>query len=154
MPDLYNRHVIRLLLFSAALVLVGCSKNIDTTDAVRQGVMDYGNSTWPKMGLDMNNMVVDVTAVTFEHDAAHAKVSVRPKGTDAAGMELAFDLDRKGDKWVVHGNARSAGATHGVPEGGAPSQGGSELPPGHPGAGAVPDGTQLPPGHPAVGSKP
>jgi hypothetical protein len=165
---LYNRHVTRTPLLVAALLLAGCSKNIDTTDAVRLGVVDYLNAL--KIGLDVNNMQVDVTAVSFEKDHAHATVTITPKSTGQGGMQLAYDLDRKGDKWVVHGNAMSAGSAHGAQDSSGATQGGATsapglpppngatLPPGHP-AVATPNGTQpgasqLPPGHPAVGTKP
>jgi hypothetical protein len=145
---LYNRHVIRTPLLAAALLLVGCSKNIDTTDAVRLGLMDYLNTVAPRIGLDLNNMQVDVTAVSFEKDRAHATVAITPKSTGQGRMELAYDLDRKGDKWVVHGNAMSAGSAHGGQDtpGNAPAQAAPN--------GTQPDASQLPPGHPAVGTKP
>lgn len=149
--------MIRLSLLAAALLLAGCSKNIQTQEAVRQGVMDYMSERAPKIGLDMSNMTVDVPAVTFDHDHARATVSVKPKNVDAPGMELVYNLDRKGDKWVVNGTAQSVGMPHGQQSSGAPApaEGGTALPPGHPGVGgAAPGGTQLPPGHPAVGTKP
>ena len=160
---LYNRHVTRTPLLVAALLLAGCSKNIDTTDAVRLGVVDYLNAL--KIGLDVNNMQVDVTAVSFEKDHAHATVTITPKSTGGSGMQLAYDLDRKGDKWVVHGNAMSAGSSHGAQDSSGATQGGAAsapgqlppngatLPPGHPAVGAGQTGTKLPPGHPAVGTK-
>lgn len=150
---------------SAALFLAGCSKNIDTTDAVRQGVMDYMNTTAPKIGLDLSAMQIDVTAVTFEQDHAHATVTFTAKG--GGSMTVNYNLDRKGDKWVVNGNAQSAGSTHGT-EGqqanpAAPPQtapNGTQLPPGHPAigsngsqSGGTPSSGQLPPGHPPVGTK-
>ena len=126
------------------MLLTGCSKKIDTTDAVRQGVMDYMSTIAPKIGLDLNNMQVEVSAVSFEHDHARATVTITPKIAGSKGMELIYNLDRQADKWVVHGNANSAGSGHGAqdPQGGAVSA----PPP------TAPDGTPLPPGHPAVGS--
>lgn len=142
---------------AAIAVLASCSKNIDTTDAVRQGVIDYMNSIAPKIGLDLNNMQVEVPAVTFDHDHAKATVSVTPKISGAGGMQLIYNLDRKGDKWVVTGNAQTAGSAHGMPESGAPAPGiapdGTPLPAGHPAVGSAPPGTQLPPGHPQVPPK-
>jgi hypothetical protein len=152
----YNRHVKRLSLLAAALLLAGCSKNIQNQEAVRQGVMDYMSSIAPKIGLDMSNMQVDVPAVTFDHDHARATVTVKPKSVDAPGMELVYNLDRKGDKWVVNGTAQSAGSSHGQqgsPEGTPAGQGDTPLPPGHPAVGAAPSGTPLPAGHPPVESK-
>jgi hypothetical protein len=158
--------VIRISLLAAALLLTGltgCSKKIDTTDAVRQGVMNYMISIAPKIGLDMNSMQVEVSAVSFEHDHARATVSVTPKVAGTKGMELVYNLDREGDKWVVHGRAESdhgqdsQGNTSVIPAQTAPD--GTALPPGHPSTGTAPngtapDGTALPPGHPAVGTKP
>ena len=109
------------LFLAAALFLAGCSKNIDTTDAVRQGVVDYMNSVAPKIGLDMSSMQVEVTAVTFEQDHARATVTVTPKIAGSKGMQLAYNLDRKGDKWVVRGRQVSPGNAHGS----------DALPPGH-----------------------
>ncbi len=145
---------------AAALLLAGCSKNIDTTEAVRAGVMDYMNSTAPKIGLDLNNMQIEVPAVSFDHDHARATVSFTPKIAGAKGMDMIYNLDRKGDKWVVIGNAMSAGSTHGTEQAAPPQAGppqtapdGTKLPPGHPSVGQAPPGTQLPPGHPAVGNQ-
>lgn len=140
-----------------ALLLAGCSRNIDNGDAVREGVVDYLRARTAQTGLDVNLMQVDVTAVSFQQDEAHATVYFRPKGAaNQGGMQMSYTLDRKGEKWVVR--ARSGGANpHGgaiVP--GASPQEGAEgtpgLPPGHPAAGA-PSSGELPPGHPAVGSK-
>lgn len=159
----------RISLLAAALFLAGCSKNIDTTDAVRQGIMDYMSSVAPKIGLDMSSMQVDVTAVSFEQDHARATVTVTPKIAGATGMQLVYNLDRKGDKWVVNGNAQSAGSGHGTQgsPGGAQSSApaapnGTALPPGHPAVGSASPqggapqggGTKLPPGHPPVSSTP
>jgi hypothetical protein len=144
--------VIRTPLLAAALVLVGCSKNIDTTDAVRLGVMDYMNTVAPRIGLDLSNMQVDVTAVSFEKEHAHATVAITPKSTGQGRMELAYDLDRKGDKWVVHGNAMSAGSAHGGQDSSGATQG--HAPAQTAPNGSQPDADQLPAGHPAVGTKP
>ena len=50
--------------------------------------------------------------MTFERDTARATVEFRVKNGDA-GMQLNYTLDRKGDKWVVQPQARTA-AGHGV----------------------------------------
>lgn len=143
---------------AAALILAACSKNIDTTEAVRQGVMDYMQSIAPKIGLDLNAMQVDVPAVTFDHDHARATVTITPKIAGSKGMDLVYNLDRKGDKWVVNGNAQSAGSAHGaqgsVPEPAQAAPDGTPLPAGHPAVGPVSPDTPLPPGHPPAGTKP
>jgi hypothetical protein len=141
---------------AVTLLCTGCSRNIDNGDAVRAGVVDYLRARTAQTGLDVNLMQVDVTAVSFQKDEAHATVYFRPKGaTNQGGMQMSYTLDRKGDKWVVR--ARSGGASpHGgaMPPGMSPPGGGegTGLPPGHPATGAAPSG-ELPPGHPSVGSK-
>jgi hypothetical protein len=136
----------------AALLLAGCSRNIDNGDAVRQGVIDYLKARTAQTGLDVSMMQVDVTAVTFQKDEAHATVYFRPKGApNQGGMQMSYTLDRKGDRWEVR--PRSSGG--GMPHAGPSPQGGAEdtppLPPDHPSTGGPSDA--LPPEHPPVGSK-
>lgn len=135
-------------LIAAALLLAACSKNIQNQEAVRQGIMDYMKSA--ALGLNVDNMDIDVPAVRFESDHAEAHVTIKLKNTQTAVMEGDYKLDRKGDKWVVNGHGNmSAHSQGGTPDGGA------ALPPGHPAVSGAPGdatGTQLPPGHPAVGS--
>ena len=101
--------------------------------AVRQGVIEYLSA---RSDLNFSQMQVDVTSVSFRKDEADATVSFRPKGGGAAaGMQLRYTLERKGNRWVVKG--KGAGA-HG--QGAAPA---SQLPPGHPQLGAgKPPGTK------------
>ncbi len=121
--------------------------------------MEYLTATATKIGLDMSAMQIDVPAVSFEKDHAKATVSIKPKGVDMPGMELVYNLDRKGDKWVVAGPGENAAGAHGAAAmpGGAPQDG--QLPSGHP---AIPDtpsghvdpgGGKLPAGHPPVGNQ-
>ena len=111
----------------AALVLAACSKNIQNTEAVKQGVVDYLKERAPTMGLDMSAMDVNVDAVSFEKDVARANVSFVPKGMPGAGgMTMDYVLERKGDKWAVKGRQVSPTNSHGdqpLPE---------SMPPGHP----------------------
>lgn len=112
----------------AAVFLAACSKNIDNTEAVKQGVVDYLKQRAPTMGLDMSAMDVNVGAVSFEKDVARASVSFVPKGMPAGsgGMNMDYVLERKGDKWAVKGRQVSPGNAHGD----QPLPGG--LPPEHP----------------------
>jgi hypothetical protein len=136
-----------------AMLLAACSKDIQNSDAVKQGVIDYLQERKSQTGLDMGLMQVDVISVSFEKDQARATVMFRPKsGADAAGMKLAYTLKRKGDKWVVEPHNEGGGNPHGGAAGGA-----GGLPPDHPSMGegtpAPPAGGAMPPGHPPVGSK-
>jgi len=118
-----------------ALLLAACAqKNIDNKDAVRQAVMDYLSSPerQKQTGLDMSSMDVIVTEMRFEKESARVAVAFRIKNSDA-GMNMSYNLDRKGDKWVVRPRSESD------------SPHGTAIPPA--------DGVALPPGHPGVGSK-
>jgi hypothetical protein len=137
-----------LILIAAMLATISCSKDIQNSDAVKQGVLDYLHARNSQTGLNMDAMQIDVTSISFQRDVARAAVIFTPKGMPGGGMEMNATLDRKGAKWVVRGHLEGGSVQHGA--GGMPSP----LPPGHP---AVPnDGSQptaLPPGHPPLGSK-
>jgi len=159
-PPGYNRSV-KKLVAAAALLLAGCSRNIDNGAAVRQGVMDYLRARTAQTGLNVDQMDVEVTSVSFQKDEAHAVVNFRPKGVAQGGMQMNYTLDRKDNQWVVRGRSMNMANPHGVPDGsGSPtlppdhpsSIAPDALPPGHPSTGAPPSGA-LPPGHPPVGSK-
>ena len=136
--------------------LIGCNKNIDNKEAVRQGVVNYLAKRPDFLAMD-----VSVTSVAFHQDEATANVHLQAKGNSApgAGMNMEYVLERKGSEWVVKGRAGSGNAHTGLPQGGsALPQGGSgsigampQLPQGHPSVpgGGTPSGA-LPPGHPAV----
>jgi hypothetical protein len=122
----YNRVVKKLALIIAVLFLAACSKDIQNTEAVRQGVVDYLQQRTAETGLDVNSLVVTVSSVSFEQDVARATVAFSPKSAPGAtGMSMNYVLDRKGDKWVVKGRQIAPGNPHGA----------VEMPPGHPAAG-------------------
>lgn len=141
------------MMAAAAILLAGCAKDIQNSDAVKQGVMEYLQQRKGETGLDMALMQVDVASVSFDKDRAHAIVVFRPKSSaDAGGMQMAYNLQRRGNKWVVEGHGEGGG---GNPHGGAVSAPGAPgspaLPPGHP---ALPGGgSALPEGHPPVSPK-
>jgi ABC-type Fe3+-citrate transport system substrate-binding protein len=118
---------------AAILVLLGCSRGVDSKEAIRLGVIEHLSG---RSGLDLKSMQVDVTSVSFRQNEADAVVSFRPKGVaDAsAGMQMQYTLEKKGDRWVVKGKRESGMSPHGgtqpAPPGG-PALGG-EMPPGHP----------------------
>lgn len=139
----------KLTLIAVAMLLAACSKDIQNTDAVKQGVLDYLKARTAQTGLDVNSLKVEVTSVAFQKDEARATVSFSPKTGDSGGpMMMNYVLDRKGSKWVVRGRTENGVNPHG---------GGQSLPPGHPATGggepgSAPSGT-LPPGHPPIGSQ-
>jgi hypothetical protein len=125
----------------AALILAGCSKNIDNQEAVKEGVIkDIAKK------VDVQSMDVNVDSVSFREKEADAKVSFRPKGAPASqSITMNYQLERQGDEWHIKGRSMMS---H---EGAAAQPG---MPPGHPGvapnapAGETPG--PLPSGHPLV----
>ena len=75
-------------------------------------------------------MDVDIKGVSFRTDGADATVSFKAKGTNAAGLEMSYQLELKEGKWTVKPKP-GQGADHG---GAAPAHGGASgaLPSNHP----------------------
>lgn len=139
------------LVFPLALaVLAGCSKNIQTNDAVKLGVVNHLSQN---KGLQISSMDVEVTTVTFKDNLAEATVSFKPKGAAAStGMQMHYTLEKKGDAWVVQKKADSGAHGAGAPTGAMPE--GMVMPQG---MGATPPSTPapagaMPPGHPPAGA--
>ncbi len=116
-------------------MLAGCAKNIDTPEAVRDGVIkDIGKK------VDVQNMDVSVDSVSFREKEATANVSFRPKGGPAAqSITMTYSMVRQGDEWHVKDRNMQR---H---EQAKPGEGAGTAPPIAPGA-------TLPPGHPAMGN--
>ena len=152
------------------LVLGGCSnKNVDTLDAVKQGVVrDIAKN------VNIGAMDVNVVSVSFRDKEADAVVSFAPKGgTPQQGMTMNYTMERQGAEWHIKKRGPSAHAAQqppgaagamgsaGMGGGSTPDNGNSAtLPPGHPpmnGADTLPPssggGTQLPAGHPPLGGQ-
>jgi hypothetical protein len=115
----------------AALVLAGCAKNIDTPEAVKQGIIrDIGKK------VDVQNMDVSVDSVSFREKEATASVSFRPKGCDRSqSITMTYSMERQGDEWHVKDRnmQRHEQAQPGTGAGAAPPIApGAPLPPGHP----------------------
>lgn len=109
--------------FLAALLLAGCAKNIDTTEAVKEGIIKDISKT-----IDVGTMDITVDSVSFREKEADATVSYTPKGVPRAQpMVMSYALERQGDEWKI--KSRSMVTPH------------DQLPPGQ---------TALPQGHPGV----
>ena len=121
------------------LALAGCGKNIDTSEAVKLGVVkDIAKK------VDVQNMDVSVDSVSFRGKEATANISFRPKGGDPKqSITMNYELERKGDEWAVKGRnmqrheekdpSTTPPAAGGLPPGHMPITGGvtGQLPPGH-----------------------
>ena len=146
----------------AALLACGCSRGVNSKDAVRQGVLDYLDQKKSATGLDMTKMNIEVSSVTFQNDEASATVSFNAKGAAGGGMSMNYVLERKGAKWVVKGRKEQSGNPHGASgmPGAMPGSMGQPMPgapggtmlPGHPSVGTPAPGAAMPPGHPSVGA--
>ena len=93
----------------------GCRKNLQTDEAVRQGVMNYLSQN---KNLSLNMMDIELKQVTFRDKEADAVVLFKPKGGDAAsGMSMHYTLERQNGGWVVKKKADSGahGATKAMP---------------------------------------
>ena len=103
----------------AALALTGCAKNIDTPEAVKQGIIqDIGKK------VDVQNMDVSVDSVSFREKEATANVSFRPKGGDRSqSITMTYSLERRGDEWHVKDRNMQRHEQ---------TKPGAQLPPGHP----------------------
>jgi hypothetical protein len=115
---------------AALVLLAACGRRIDTSEAVRQGVLDYLAT---RSNLNIAAMNVDVTAVSFRQDEADATVSFTAKGSPVGkGMAIRYTLMRKGGKWVVKDKPESGANPHGTPGSGPAGAAEGALPPGHP----------------------
>jgi hypothetical protein len=142
----------------AAVALAGCSRNIDTPEAVKQGVLkDIAKK------VDVQSMDVNVDSVSFREKEAEAQVSFKPKGAPSTqSIVMNYQLERQGDEWKIKGRTmqghdQAHGQTTADAGAGAPGQ--PALPAGHPtvtpGQKAAPlspdqQAGPLPAGHPTV----
>ncbi|HOK47819.1 MAG TPA: hypothetical protein PLK67_17875, partial [Bryobacteraceae bacterium] len=116
----------------AAISIAACSRNVQSEAAVRQGVIDYLSS---RTDLNISQMQVDISSVSFRQNEADVVVSFRPRGGSAdAGMQMRYTLGLEGNRWVVKGKGSGSHAQTSSPEQGT----GGELPPGHPPMGSAP----------------
>lgn len=99
---------------AAIICVAACNqRGMDTSEAVRQGVVDYLSS---RSNLNISAMNVHVNSVSFRRDEADAIVSFTAKGDmSGKGIEMRYTLTRSGNHWVVKDKSESAGAPHGHP---------------------------------------
>jgi hypothetical protein len=125
-----KRVLLTTILGTSLLFVCGCNSKPDDKEAIRIGVINYLNSL---KSLNVSAMDIAVTQTTIAGNAAEAKVEVRPKGsTGDASMQLTYNLEKRGEEWVVVKSAPSGGTLQ------------------HPGPGQIPPGGTMPAGHPNV----
>lgn len=116
------------------MLLCGCSRAVESKEAVRQAILDH---LAKRAGLNVASMQVEIVSVVFRQNEADATVSFRAKG--AAGgpaMTMQYTLGKQGNGWVVKGRAETGASPHGAA---------GQMP-------GMPRGA--PPGHPQVGGQP
>jgi hypothetical protein len=123
----------------ALITLAGCAnRNIDSIDAVKQGVIREISKNINVAAMDVN-----VVSVSFRDKEADAVIAFSAKGAPAAqGFTMRYTMERAGPEWRVkskagmqqHAAQAPAGMQGGaIPGGVAPGNGDqSQLPPGHP----------------------
>jgi hypothetical protein len=126
-----KRVLLTTLLGTSLLFACSCKSKPDDKEAIRTGVINYLNSL---KSLNVSSMDIAVTQTTIAGNQAEAKVEVRPKGSAGgdASMQLTYNLEKRGEEWVVVKSAPSGGNLQ------------------HPGPGQMPPGSAIPPGHPNV----
>ena len=147
-----------VVVFSAA----ACKKQASDNDAIRAGILQHLNAVGT---LNVSAMDVDLRSVSINGNQAHAEVEFRPKTGNApgAGMDVAYDLEKRDGAWVVlktesragtmqHPNPNQNPHTSQDVHSGLPNFNDILNPSGAP-AGAPAQGA-LPPRHPPVGSQP
>lgn len=121
----------KTLLIAVLALVAACSRDIQNSEAVRQGVLDYLTERKTQTGLDPAQMQIDIASVSFQKDEARATVMFRPKNSpDPTPMTIPYLLDRKGNQWVVRPHGQGGGNPHGG--GGGEGTAPEALPPGHP----------------------
>jgi len=146
------RHLVLALGVTVSLLgLTACKKQVNDNDAIRAGILQHLTSIGT---LNMSAMDMDMRSVAVAGNQAHAEVEFRAKtgGPPVGGMQVAYDLEKRGAAWVVLKSQPLGGAiqhpstnpnpsanqpVHSMPNfneilnpSGAPAQG--TLPPGHP----------------------
>lgn len=149
-----KRIALALPLAVALFGLGACKKQANDNDAIRAGILQHLSSIGT---LNMSAMDMEMRSVSVTGNQAHAEVEFRVKtsGPTGGGMQVAYELEKRGDAWVVlktlplggmqHPNA-SQNANTNLPVHSMPNFNELLNPSGASGQ------TALPPGHPPVSS--
>lgn len=151
-----NRVILALLLTAALFGLTACKKETSDNDAIRAGILQHLTSIGT---LNMSAMDMDMRTVAVAGNQAHAEVEFRARNSvsPVGGMQVAYDLEKRGGAWVVLKSQPLGGMQHpsttqnpiaNQPVHSVPNF--SELL--NP-SGRAPGQTTLPPGHPPVSSQ-
>lgn len=149
-----KRVMLALGLLVALFFSVGaCKKQARDDDLIRAAIVQHLSSIGT---LNMSAMDMDVRSVSVNGNNAHAEVEFRPKTGSApgAGMQVAYNLEKRDGAWIVLGSQALGGMQH--PVAGQNSRTNQNLPNFHDllnPSGTPAQGT-FPPGHPPVTLQP
>lgn len=96
-----KRLVLALGLAGALLGQSACRKQASDSAAIRSGILQHLNAIG---NLNMGAMDMDVRSVSINGNQAHAEVEFRPKTGSVppgAGMQVAYNLEKREGSWVV-----------------------------------------------------
>lgn len=110
------------------LALTACADRLHSKEQVQKAILERIQT---RSGLDLNQLDVTTTSVSFEKNMAYATVAFHPKNDTAvnSGMTMKYTLEEHSGKWVVVKVGDGQG--HGM-LGHAGTDGSTSLPPGHP----------------------
>lgn len=93
-----------------------CTKQVSDKDAIRAGIQQHLTSIGT---LNPSAMEMDFRSVSVDGHQAHAEVQFRPKtgGAPGAGMQVAYNLEKRDGTWVVV-NSQTLGGTIQHPDSG------------------------------------
>lgn len=123
------RKLFVVVALSLVVVFAACkSAPKDETAAIRTAIGAYLSQ---RGNLNLAGMDMDVQVVRMDARTADVQVNFRAK-QGGGSMQMAYQLEKQGDAWVVKGSKSPTGAG-GHPDVGAPGMPSSgELPAGHP----------------------
>ncbi len=95
-----NRVAVALGIAVAIFCAAACKKQANDNDAIRAGILQHLTVIGT---LNMSAMDMDIRSVSVNGNQAHAEVEFRPKtgGTPGAGMQVAYNLEKRDGAWVV-----------------------------------------------------
>jgi len=95
-----KRLVLALVLAAGLLGPSACRKQSSDSAAIRSGILQHLNAIGT---LNMSAMDMDVRSLSINGNQAHAEVEFRPKtgGAPGAGMQVAYNLEKREGSWVV-----------------------------------------------------
>ncbi len=87
-------------IFVLLIGVAACKKQASDKDAIRASILLHLTSIGT---LNMSAMDMDIRSVSVNGNQAHAEVEFRPRnsGTPGAGMQVAYNLEKRDGAWVV-----------------------------------------------------